>query len=535
MATHMTQAIKNNWKIALLLAMWAIVTLFLVSPDSYTHDLYQRNNSAWFFMCGKAWMNGMVPYVDFSDSKGPLLWLVYGMGYLLSHYNYVGVFWITCVLYTVVFFFVYKLAFLFLNNKRQSMLCTIVMTLFFFNGLYHREIKSEDIAQPFMMGAIYFTSLLLYGGEANGKTVKRSMMWLGLCFGATFLIKYNMALISVTFIVYALIALRRDGHKLLPAMGWLGAGVAVVWTPFLLYFIISGNLQAFAFEYFVNVFHTVSKVGTQGDNLIDGLFTKLIVNAVPLTVQSIATLSPLVIIYMKRLRSFPLVAFVVAAVINCGNGVLIYYFNNINGLVTFGVISLIIMARNHKHHPWPRYAMPMVMGFVLLTATLINNDRGGNYFTQNGTRRSIFYYYASLMTQVKNPSIVYYRCMPNPEFGVVNNALPGCKYWALQAGATKAMFAEQDRAVENRKPDFVAVGVGDKKSIGKLTALGYHSHKHSSRDNIFVLFSKQQLVEVPEDIEVSNLEVLSKAHFTRERAMQALPTQQKKKMQQIIN
>ena len=29
-------------------------------------------------------MNGMVPYVDFTDSKGPSLWLIYGIGYLLS-------------------------------------------------------------------------------------------------------------------------------------------------------------------------------------------------------------------------------------------------------------------------------------------------------------------------------------------------------------------------------------------------------------------------------------------------------------------
>ena len=58
----------------------AFAVLFLVSPDSYTHDLFDHMDSAWFFMCGKAWMNGMIPYVDFADSKGPLLWLIYGIG-----------------------------------------------------------------------------------------------------------------------------------------------------------------------------------------------------------------------------------------------------------------------------------------------------------------------------------------------------------------------------------------------------------------------------------------------------------------------
>ena len=44
--------------------------------------MYGHNDSAWFFMCGKAVMNGLTPYVDFTDSKGPLLWLIYGIGYL---------------------------------------------------------------------------------------------------------------------------------------------------------------------------------------------------------------------------------------------------------------------------------------------------------------------------------------------------------------------------------------------------------------------------------------------------------------------
>ena len=51
------------------------VVMLFISKDSYMHDLPNHNDSAWFFMCGKAWMNGMVPYVDFADSKGPLLWL----------------------------------------------------------------------------------------------------------------------------------------------------------------------------------------------------------------------------------------------------------------------------------------------------------------------------------------------------------------------------------------------------------------------------------------------------------------------------
>ena len=67
-------------KLLLVFFIYSSLLLFCISPDSYTHDLFGRYDSSWFFMCGKAWMEGLTPYVDFADSKGPLLWLIYGVG-----------------------------------------------------------------------------------------------------------------------------------------------------------------------------------------------------------------------------------------------------------------------------------------------------------------------------------------------------------------------------------------------------------------------------------------------------------------------
>ena len=86
------------------LTLFSAVVLFFISPDSYFNDMHTRADSAWFFMCGKAWMNGLVPYVDFADSKGPLLWLIYGVGYLLSRQDFIGVFWLSCGCYAATLY-----------------------------------------------------------------------------------------------------------------------------------------------------------------------------------------------------------------------------------------------------------------------------------------------------------------------------------------------------------------------------------------------------------------------------------------------
>ena len=90
---------KNNQYILLSISVYVI--LLIISPDSYLHYPFSQLDSACFFTAGKAIMNGMIPYVDFADSKGPLLWLIYGLGYILSNHDYIGVFWLSWISFSV--------------------------------------------------------------------------------------------------------------------------------------------------------------------------------------------------------------------------------------------------------------------------------------------------------------------------------------------------------------------------------------------------------------------------------------------------
>lgn len=145
------------------LFLMSFVLLLLLSPDSYLADIYgMRCDSAWFFTCGKAWVEGMTPYVDFADSKGPLLWLIYGSGYLLSPVSYHGVFWLSVIIYTVAFHFIWLTARLFLE-ERESAFVVLVMPFFLFFIVYHNEVRAEDFCIPAICGGIYFTCRDLLG------------------------------------------------------------------------------------------------------------------------------------------------------------------------------------------------------------------------------------------------------------------------------------------------------------------------------------------------------------------------------------
>lgn len=83
---------QTAWLVCLLTAL---ISSMVASPDSpFTHSELCHIDSAWFLDGGRWLMQGLVPYVDFTDSKGPLLWLWYGLGYLMDSTGWSGMYWL---------------------------------------------------------------------------------------------------------------------------------------------------------------------------------------------------------------------------------------------------------------------------------------------------------------------------------------------------------------------------------------------------------------------------------------------------------
>ncbi len=163
--------------------------LLLISPDSpLMHPFGCRCDSSWFFTAGKAWMEGMTPYVDFADSKGPLLWLIYGMGYLLSPTSYLGIFWLSVIAYTVTFAFVWKTTRLFVG-KREAFLVMAWMSALFFFRIYHSEVRAEDFCMPWICISLYFACKALL--MPSPKDMRRGGWWIGVSLICSLLIKWN--------------------------------------------------------------------------------------------------------------------------------------------------------------------------------------------------------------------------------------------------------------------------------------------------------------------------------------------------------
>ena len=72
-----TQICNAKYGVALFLLCYVVVCQMVFNIDSYLYANTGHHDSAIFFQCGKFLMNGYTPYVDFADSKGLLLWIIY--------------------------------------------------------------------------------------------------------------------------------------------------------------------------------------------------------------------------------------------------------------------------------------------------------------------------------------------------------------------------------------------------------------------------------------------------------------------------
>lgn len=517
---------RSDWKIFGVLALFTTFILFFVSQDSYIYDLHSRVDSAWFFMCGKAWMNGLVPYVDFTDSKGPLLWLIYGIGYLIQHTNYLGIFWISCIWYTITYFISYKIAKLFLNNTILALSCSILMTLAFFNPWFHNEVRAEDFGLLFMNLSLYRISLLMYEENVSERSELLSFAMLGGCFGALLLMKFNIAAMQAGFIICALVYLIKEKKSFWKPILWGIIGFCSIAVPFMGYFLIEGNFTPFIQEYFIKTIQTVDNAGLNWapQNLLLSQFntnnpflTYLLEWGDVIYTPEIGFVLVTIIIggllfRKKRTRYgwMPLIVSLWVFALTVRHHTY-YYFNICSFLFIFVLIGL--MDRIGERRVKIVMIASVLASLVIIPAHLVAYSFKVLIFNDNLNQRD-FYRVSYVMSQVEKPKIV--NAYEYEEgFGILSESLPAGKYWVKQNGMTPEMMKEHEDLILSGKADFIII---DKRSFdisnrireNQLLERGYKEYLQFGESNNYILFSNRKGLSVKEEATPSYVELLIK-------------------------
>lgn len=486
-------AFASDRSVFLFLLLWSVAVLYLMSIDSPLHGAWDRLDSAIFFTSGKALMSGMRPYVDFADSKGPLLWLIYGVGYLLSPHTYHGVWLLSCLAYGGILYYNYKTALLLLGEWRSALAVAMVMPFFYLQYWFHDVVRAEDFAAFFLSVSLYHMLRVLCGREGRVEDVRQVGLTLGGCFMSLVLIKYNIAAMQAAMTLVVVFAcLRHGGRQAGALVRWGAAGLSLVALPFVVYLLARGSFSAFVTEYFVNTLNTVGYETAKSKTYLEEVSSALGTRQALAMLMTLTLSGWMASLRLSRLRYAPLfVAWLSFAI--CMHHTLFHYYNICSVFLIFLPVHVVGLVRL-------RMRDMAAIGACMLAWGVYENTREGTWQHRvcHWTEKTHEEYYKYFSSQIQghHPSILYlYGC--DYGYGLASGALPAGKYWTYQLGMTPEMELEHVRPLLEGSADYIVVndyqrcerkGFDDRRisSYGytMVCMQPYYNHKGQLRENM---------------------------------------------------
>jgi len=236
--------------VALLLGFLFCLKFSLATSPLYGLSLH-AHDSAIFSIIGKYWAEGAVPYVELWDHKGPVIFFVNCIGYLLSGDNWLGLFFIQFLSVGTFTLFVYK-TFRLRFNETVSWALSVI-ALFWLACSYEGGNMTEEYLLPFLSAAFYN---LLKWIDAYEKERCDHSPWnaflLGFILSFSFLTRLTNALGACGAMFAIGLVLLRDKRwkNLLQNVLAYVCGFLVLFLPFALYFLSKGAFQDFVFGSF---------------------------------------------------------------------------------------------------------------------------------------------------------------------------------------------------------------------------------------------------------------------------------------------
>lgn len=477
----------------LFLLLWCFSVMFWIEADSYTHDLFVRGDTAWFMAGGRAVFEGLVPYVDFSDSKGLLLWWIYALGYWINDYSYIGVFWISVLFSWGTFMYSYKTAMLLTeNNKKMSLVTTLLMSFPYYTWLLQgrfMEFRCEDFCLLFIsLGLYYLVKGIVYSDSLC--TIKPGFL-LGMGLIACIMIKWSIGVMYLGLICcYCFLLWRKR-----TITGFYGGllGIFVACTPFIIAFIYYENFNSFIQEYFLNTSKTVSQ--SLEIMIRDYFFVDL---KKMLTSKSIISLfwiiSAMFYAYKKKQYIVPVLSgvFILLLAVKHDLG----YYTIV--VAPYAVFFCVMVAKRFTYHTLV-LKYPVALGFIWWLLNTIPNFIRNEGMWYNSDR-DLYYKTAYIIGQIKNARVI------NSTVGDPVGSIPGSKYWLPQLGETAEMAEVRYCDIRDNKADFV---FGDFDKLIDKNRYQRYNLVDDKGDSIS-FWGVKGLRYPPKDFSVSDIDVLLK-------------------------
>lgn len=261
-----------------LLRLWLVclgvsaVFVALASKCSFLYPFNDWVDANIFFTMGKGMMNGRVLYRDLYDHKGPLLYFIHGIAYLISNKSFLGMYLVETVAWTVFLAGAWHVIRLYVKNAGlwvAPVLCALLVSS---PSFCHGD-SAEELVLPLLIWALY--ALLRYMKEEYPAPMGYGrVFWHGIVAGCILCTKFTLLGLYFGWTVWLMVLCfyqKEWKRGIVTGLAML-AGMAAACVPWLLYFgmhhaladwwtgYIYNNLFLYAGSGGHSLFHTVRDI-----------------------------------------------------------------------------------------------------------------------------------------------------------------------------------------------------------------------------------------------------------------------------------
>lgn len=486
------KVLKNETICYLLLA--GFLLLLFATRSSFLYPCNDWNDANSYFSMGKALFNGKMPYRDVFDQKGPYLYFLYGLAYLISHRTFAGVF----ILEVVWAFFdllgIFCILRLYLKKNTALFVSPLVLAVIVSSKSFYWGGSAEELCFPFLIWGLYLSveyfknsypkkamdfKVVCAGGLLAGMVANIKFTVLGFFFAW-------MMCIAFSFLV------RKDFRGAVKGCLVFLGGMAVPFIPWLIYFGWNQGLYEWYWGYvYINVF-IYSDLNGEGPGLFERIYTlsKLLYWVIRDNFIYFVFLIPGVIWQVcaggKRwLERFHILAlcFFLFLGIYVGGSSLPYYAFPLAVFTVFGFAWLgrmgeyfagrLFVGRNlaeetpegDEENPAERNfgkkpggsapARLLAALFVLAVSVGVIWTSSMNIPHMSEKREDIFLYkFKEIVEKKENPTLLNIGCLDAGLYTVCD-IVPTCRWFQTQTLAIDDVLKEQERYIREGQTDFV--------------------------------------------------------------------------------
>lgn len=435
----------------------AFIFLAICSKSSFLYPMNDWVDANCYITVAKSMLHGKVLYSDIYEQKGPLLYMMHCIAYLISKNSFFGVFLLEVSCFTVFLRYAYNIVSLYMKENAIYALPILGTVILAASSFAHGD-SAEEMCLPLLTISFY---LMLDCIKNKKEFTTKVLIINGILAGCVFWIKFSMVGFYLGYML-AILLLEWKNKRMKQSVKkclWFLLGMGIATLPHLIYFAANSAMKDL-FEAYIYNNMFLYKYDTYS-NLFHRVFSIIVNTSVSLVnnpVYGVLILIGFVWLYCEHRgdwfgRVAPILLGITLPLGVFWSGVAwIYYGFIFNVFTVLGVIWLLdLLSKRLSWFHQQKIVLPlMILGGAVLCAVFSKNTYLLKYEKEDLPQ----YKFAKIIQETDDPTLLNYDFLDGG-FYTAAEILPSGKYFCLLNIPLEEMLESLDDTVEQGKVDYV--------------------------------------------------------------------------------